>query len=67
MTDRILGTYKEKVHSLTLVPSRGGCFELTVDGKLVYSKLQTGEFPDERKLVAQLGQMASKPAAGSGT
>ena len=60
MTDRILGTYKQKVQSLTLVPSRGGCFELTVDGKLVYSKLQTGEFPDERKLVAQLGQMAGK-------
>ena len=58
MTDRILGTYKQKVQSLTLVPSRGGCFELTVDGQLVYSKLQTGEFPDERRLVAQLGQMA---------
>jgi selenoprotein W-related protein len=58
LTDRILGTYKQKVQSLTLVPSRGGCFELTVDGQLVYSKLQTGEFPDERKLVAQLGQMA---------
>jgi selenoprotein W-related protein len=60
LTDRILGTYKQKVQSLTLVPSRGGCFELTVDGKLVYSKLQTGEFPDERKLVAQLGQMVKK-------
>jgi selenoprotein W-related protein len=60
LTDRILGTYKQKVQSLTLIPSRGGCFELTVDGQLVYSKLQTGEFPDERKLVAQLGQMAGK-------
>jgi selenoprotein W-related protein len=59
LTDRILETYKQKVHSLTLVPSRGGCFELTVDGKLVYSKLQTGEFPDERKLVAQLGQVGN--------
>jgi selenoprotein W-related protein len=60
LTDRILGTYKQKVQSLTLVPSRGGCFELKVDGKLVYSKLQTGEFPDERKLAAQLDQMATK-------
>ena len=60
MTDRILGSFKQKVQSLTLIPSRGGCFELTVDGQLVYSKLQTGEFPDERKLVAQLGQMAGK-------
>jgi selenoprotein W-related protein len=60
LTDRILGTYKQKVQSLTLVPSRGGCFELTVDDKLVYSKLQSGEFPDERKLVAQLGPIARK-------
>ena len=60
MTDRILGTYKQKVQSLTLVPSGGGCFELTIDGKLVYSKLQTGEFPDERKLVAEIGQIANK-------
>jgi selenoprotein W-related protein len=58
LTDRILGTYKQQVQSLTLVPSRGGCFELTVDGKLIYSKLQTGEFPEERQLVAQIGQMA---------
>jgi selenoprotein W-related protein len=60
LTDRILGTYKQQVQSLTLIPSRGGCFELTVDGQLVYSKLQTGEFPEERKLVAQLGQIAKK-------
>ena len=32
---------------LTLIPAGGGCFELTVDGELLYSKLQTGEFPEE--------------------
>lgn len=36
------------VKELTLIPSGGGCFELTVNGELVYSKLQTGEFPDEQ-------------------
>jgi selenoprotein W-related protein len=29
------------------VPSSGGCFELSVNGELLYSKLQTGRFPDE--------------------
>ncbi len=33
---------------MTLVPAGGGCFELTVDGELIYSKLQTGKFPDEK-------------------
>ena len=40
--------------SLTLVPDRGGKFEVTVDDKLIYSKLQTGEFPDEGKILAQI-------------
>ena len=26
----------------------GGCFELSVGGELVYSKLKTGKFPDEK-------------------
>jgi selenoprotein W-related protein len=34
-----------------MIPSKGGCFELTVGGKLLYSKLRTGEFPDEDKLI----------------
>jgi selenoprotein W-related protein len=34
-----------------MIPSKGGCFELTVGGKMLYSKLETGEFPDEDELV----------------
>ena len=26
-------------------PPRNGAFEVTIDGKLVYSKFQTGDFP----------------------
>jgi selenoprotein W-related protein len=39
-----------------MVPSKGGCFELTVGGKLLYSKLETGEFPDEEQLVREVGR-----------
>ena len=28
------------------MPSGGGAFEISVDGRKVYSKLETGEFPD---------------------
>jgi selenoprotein W-related protein len=43
------------------VPAGGGCFELTADGELVYSKLQTGEFPDEAAMVAALtGRLKKK-------
>ncbi len=47
----------KRVTDFQLVPSRGGCFELTVDGKLIHSKLKTGEFPDEEVLAARLAAM----------
>lgn len=49
---------------MTLVPSKGGCFELKVDGKLIYSKLETGQFPDEAALVKKVGSF-QKQGAGA--
>jgi selenoprotein W-related protein len=34
-----------------MIPSKGGCFELSVGGTKLYSKLKTGEFPDEDELI----------------
>ena len=45
MAEKIL-TLKQRIGSLKLVPSGGGAFEISVNGKKVYSKLETGEFPD---------------------
>jgi selenoprotein W-related protein len=50
----LLGALKQKIKSLTLVPAGGGCFELEADGELLYSKLQTRQFPDERELLAAI-------------
>ena len=55
MTERILTEYKQKIDSLELIPASGGAFELSVNGKLIYSKLKTGEFPDEAEMVSQVG------------
>lgn len=55
-----MNTYKQKIADLKLVPSGGGCFELTVNGQLLYSKLQTGEFPDEEWAVKAVGAGAKK-------
>ena len=41
-------------NEVELIPSTGGVFEVVVDGVLVYSKKETGEFPDEQQLVKQL-------------
>jgi len=45
LADKIL-TLKQRIGSLKLVPSGGGAFEISVNGKQIYSKLETGEFPD---------------------
>jgi selenoprotein W-related protein len=56
LSAQFLERYKQKIKSLELVPSGGGCFEVQVDGDLLYSKLQTGSFPDESNIIAQVGQ-----------
>jgi len=42
--------YKRKVGKFVLVPTDGGKFEVTVGDKLVWSKEETGEFPDDAAL-----------------
>jgi selenoprotein W-related protein len=43
----LLKQYEDKVETITLIPSGGGAFEVKVDDKLIYSKLQTGRHPEE--------------------
>ncbi len=57
MASRLLNTFKQKIDALELIPSGGGCFELSVEDELVYSKLQTGRFPDEAKLTDTVSKL----------
>jgi selenoprotein W-related protein len=43
--------FKQRIKGLKLIPSKGGCFELTANGEVLYSKLATGRFPEEQKLL----------------
>ena len=54
---------KQDIGALTLVPTGGGVFEVTVNGKKIYSKKETGEFPEPEAIVKQVRAMAH-PAAG---
>ena len=56
MTSKLLATYKQKIRELKLVPLGGGCFELSVNGQLIYSKLKTEKFPDEAWAVEAVGE-----------
>ena len=39
---------------LVIVPSHGGRFEIMVDGKLAFSKLKEGRFPEDEEIEAML-------------
>ncbi|MBU1494793.1 MAG: Rdx family protein [Actinobacteria bacterium] len=43
MAEKLLEEHQQKIESITLIPSTGGGYEVTVDGDLVYSKKATGE------------------------
>jgi selenoprotein W-related protein len=51
------------VGDLKLVPAGGGCFELSADGELLYSKLKTGEFPDEKAVLDMIEARLARPKA----
>jgi len=37
-----------------LIAGGGGVFDVTVDGKLVYSKFRTGRYPEYREIAAAI-------------
>ena len=47
----LLKNFEPEIETLSLVPSDGGRFEVTVNDKLVYSKLQTGRHAEPGEVV----------------
>jgi len=56
MALELLSRYRKDVAELTLIPSGGGCFEVSVNGKLIFSKLTEGRFPEPKELTTMIGQ-----------
>ena len=46
MTEKLIKELKSRIKRLVLVPSDGGRFEVSIEGKQVFSKLKTGRFPE---------------------
>jgi selenoprotein W-related protein len=56
LATKLLEQFKRRISSLVLEPSTGGCFEVTVGSELIYSKLQTGRFPDEDAITKEVAK-----------
>jgi selenoprotein W-related protein len=48
----LLKAYEADIESLKLVPSDGGRFEVTVNGKLLYSKLESRRHAEPGEVLA---------------
>jgi len=47
----------ERIKLLTLIPSSGGAFEIRANGKLLHSKLDSGDWPDFDEVVKQIKKL----------
>jgi len=45
---------KDDLGQLILLPADGGRFEVTVDGKLIFSKVAEGRFPENEEILSKL-------------
>jgi selenoprotein W-related protein len=56
LTEEIAKALKQKMSELTIAPFADGRFEVFVDGKKIWSKLETGDFPDNPTLVKRVAK-----------
>ncbi len=61
MTEKLLKEFGRKVASAKLVPGDRGAFEVTVNGAMVFSKLDKGRFPDLKELRDALRAATQQP------
>ena len=54
MAEQLLIAYKTDIAAFSLVPSDRGRFEVSLNGELIFSKLQEGRFPDDGEVKARL-------------
>ena len=64
----MLTSYQNDIESFAIEPGESGDFEFSIDGELVYSKKQTGEYPEmqviKQAVVSARETRATASAAG---
>lgn len=55
--DDLLKQFEHLIESVTLIPSDGGKYEVSVNGKLIYSKLQTKRHAEAGEVVGLVNKI----------
>lgn len=63
LVGELLRLFEPHIQSVTLVPSDGGRFEVSVDGNLVFSKLQTGRHAEPGEIASLIQQFLQHSSA----
>ncbi len=58
LVEELLKEYEHLIEAATLIPSDGGRFEVEVNGKLVYSKLQTNRHAEPGEVLKIISKIA---------
>lgn len=58
MADHLIRQFKQSIDELALLPSDGGRFEVKVNDEMIYSKLASGQFPDNAVIEDAVRQRA---------
>ena len=56
--EQLFTHFRHNIAEMKLIPSGGGVFEVTVNEQKLYSKKETGIFPDVKDLIAKIESMA---------
>ena len=57
LTDELLKEYEHLIESVALIPSDGGRFEVSVNGELIFSKLQAKRHAEAGEIVNLIHKM----------
>ena len=57
LAEELLREFEHVIDNLTLVPGEGGRFEVTVNGQLLYSKLQTKRHAEPGEVIGLVRKM----------
>jgi len=60
LVDELLKHYEHLVETITLIPSDGGKFEISVNGQLLYSKLQTHRHAEPGEVLGLVRKMVGE-------
>ena len=58
--DELLKHYEHLIETVTLVPSDGGKFEVSVNGQLLYSKLETHRHAEPGEVLGLVRKMVGE-------